>query len=128
MCKTCFAGYQLDDNNVYVFMGLAIVRAFQTQPYQASLFFRMLYLNLFLRNELITVSNLNQSLWRLPLKMTIIGVKYSVSWKESLTMTKKFAILLLLVITTCVLSGCGNTFNGIGRDLESWGQTMQETF
>jgi predicted small secreted protein len=43
-------------------------------------------------------------------------------------MTQKFAILLLLVTTTCLLSGCGNTFNGVGRDLEEWGQTMQETF
>jgi predicted small secreted protein len=53
---------------------------------------------------------------------------YKASWKESLTMNKKFAILSLLMITTCLLSGCGNTFNGIGRDLEGWGQTMQETF
>ncbi len=43
-------------------------------------------------------------------------------------MTKKFAILSLLVVTTCVLSGCGNTFDGVGRDLEEWGQTLQETF
>jgi predicted small secreted protein len=48
--------------------------------------------------------------------------------KESLTMIRKFAILSLLVITTCALSACGNTFEGVGRDLEGWGRTMQETF
>ena len=47
---------------------------------------------------------------------------------ESLTMFKKFAILSLLITTGLALSGCGNTLNGAGRDLESWGQTMQETF
>lgn len=43
-------------------------------------------------------------------------------------MLKKFAILLLLGATTLSLSACGNTFEGVGRDLENWGQTMQETF
>lgn len=43
-------------------------------------------------------------------------------------MPKKFAILMLLVTTSLLLSGCGNTLNGAGRDLESWGQTLQETF
>jgi len=43
-------------------------------------------------------------------------------------MRKKFAILLLLGTVSLTLSGCGNTFNGVGHDLENWGQTMQETF
>ncbi|HAJ90924.1 MAG TPA: entericidin [Rhodospirillaceae bacterium] len=43
-------------------------------------------------------------------------------------MSKKFAILLMLVTTSLVLSGCGNTLVGMGRDLESWGKTLQETF
>jgi predicted small secreted protein len=41
-------------------------------------------------------------------------------------MPKKFAILLLLA--TLSLTGCGNTLEGLGRDLENWGQTLQETF
>lgn len=105
-----------------------MIRTFPTISPKTIIFQKTRLKFVFQRNELITIPNLNESLWRLPLKMTIISVKYSVSWKESLTMTKKFAILSLLVITTCVLSGCGNTFNGVGRDLESWGQTMQETF
>lgn len=43
-------------------------------------------------------------------------------------MNKKFAILLLCAGLTLALSGCGNTFHGAGRDLEEWGQTLQETF
>ena len=43
-------------------------------------------------------------------------------------MKVKFAILLLLGVVTLGLSACGNTLNGAGRDLENWGQTMQETF
>ncbi|MBL8641473.1 MAG: entericidin EcnA/B family protein [Alphaproteobacteria bacterium] len=43
-------------------------------------------------------------------------------------MSKKFVILFILITTSLVLSGCGNTLNGAGRDLESWGQTLQETF
>lgn len=50
------------------------------------------------------------------------------SFRESLTMSKKFAILLLLTTTSLMLSGCGNTLEGAGRDLESWGKTLQETF
>jgi predicted small secreted protein len=41
-------------------------------------------------------------------------------------MSIKFAILL--AISTVCLTACGHTFNGMGRDLEEWGQTLQETF
>jgi predicted small secreted protein len=43
-------------------------------------------------------------------------------------MSCKFVILLSLGIVTLTLSACGNTFNGAGRDLESWGRTLQDTF
>lgn len=63
-----------------------------------------------------------------PDKFSILDWYIFAQKTESLTMSKKFAILLLLLTTGFVLSGCGNTLNGAGRDLESWGQTMQETF
>ena len=40
----------------------------------------------------------------------------------------KFVILPLLAIAVLSLSGCGNTLEGVGRDLEEWGQTLQNTF
>lgn len=43
-------------------------------------------------------------------------------------MQKKFVILFALLVVSLSLSACGNTFEGVGRDLENWGQTMQETF
>ncbi len=43
-------------------------------------------------------------------------------------MKKKFVILFGLTLMTLTLSGCGNTFEGVGQDLENWGQTIQETF
>lgn len=43
-------------------------------------------------------------------------------------MLKKFVILFALIAVTLTLSACGNTLNGVGKDLSNWGQTMQETF
>lgn len=43
-------------------------------------------------------------------------------------MPNKFVILLALGFMTLTLSGCGNTFEGVGRDLENWGRTLQDTF
>ncbi len=40
-------------------------------------------------------------------------------------MQTKFVILLTLGVATLALSACGNTINGAGKDLESWGQTLQ---
>lgn len=43
-------------------------------------------------------------------------------------MNLKFVILPLLALSVLLLSGCGNTFEGVGRDLEEWGKTLQDTF
>lgn len=43
-------------------------------------------------------------------------------------MMNKFVILLLLVGVTLSLSACGNTLEGVGRDLQNWGETIQDTF
>lgn len=43
-------------------------------------------------------------------------------------MRKKFVILLSLGLMTLSLSGCGNTLNGMGKDLENWGNAIQRTF
>ncbi|MEK7802699.1 MAG: hypothetical protein AAB276_09630 [Pseudomonadota bacterium] len=43
-------------------------------------------------------------------------------------MFKKFVILFSFGVLTLSLSACGNTANGVGRDLSNWGQTMQDTF
>ncbi|PCI01466.1 MAG: entericidin [Alphaproteobacteria bacterium] len=38
----------------------------------------------------------------------------------------KLTTLALLALLT--LSACGNTLDGAGRDLQNWGQTIQDTF
>lgn len=43
-------------------------------------------------------------------------------------MKVKFVILPVLAMSVLLLSGCGNTMEGVGRDLEEWGKTLQETF
>ncbi len=43
-------------------------------------------------------------------------------------MRVRFVILPLLVLSLLSLTGCGNTLEGVGRDLEEWGKTLQETF
>lgn len=43
-------------------------------------------------------------------------------------MNLKFVILPLLALSVLLLGGCGNTFEGVGRDLEEWGKTLQDTF
>jgi predicted small secreted protein len=43
-------------------------------------------------------------------------------------MKQKFVILFSLVAVTLVLSACGNTANGVGKDFENWGRTIQDTF
>lgn len=43
-------------------------------------------------------------------------------------MKYKFVILPALAISVFLLSGCGNTMEGVGRDLEEWGKTLQDTF
>lgn len=40
-------------------------------------------------------------------------------------MPTKFVILLALSVLTLSLSACGNTINGMGRDFEEWGRTLQ---
>lgn len=43
-------------------------------------------------------------------------------------MNIKFVILPALAMTVLLLSGCGNTLEGVGRDFEEWGKTLQDTF
>ena len=43
-------------------------------------------------------------------------------------MNLKFVILPALVASILLLSGCGNTIEGVGRDLEEWGKTLQDMF
>jgi predicted small secreted protein len=40
----------------------------------------------------------------------------------------KFAKLPLIMLTICLLSACSNTLEGLGRDIENAGETIQETF
>ena len=40
---------------------------------------------------------------------------------------KKTIALLTLIMVTTILSGCSNTVNGAGRDMEGWGQWMQNS-
>lgn len=43
-------------------------------------------------------------------------------------MRVKFVILPTLVVALLVLSGCGNTIEGVERDLDEWGQTIKDNF
>jgi predicted small secreted protein len=44
-------------------------------------------------------------------------------------MTKiRFACLALALLSGLALSGCGNTVNGMGRDIEKAGQNIQKSF
>ena len=43
-------------------------------------------------------------------------------------MLHKFVILLSLGVLTLSVSACTNTFNGAGKDMETMGRTMQDTF
>ncbi len=48
------------------------------------------------------------------------------SMRRKILMQK--ALLLVMVISVSgLLSGCGNTFNGMGRDIESAGQSIQRS-
>ena len=40
---------------------------------------------------------------------------------------KKIIALFSLIMVMSVLSGCSNTVNGAGRDMEGWGQWMQNS-
>ncbi len=40
----------------------------------------------------------------------------------------RFTIMALALVSSLALSGCGNTFNGMGRDIEKAGQGIQKTF
>ena len=40
----------------------------------------------------------------------------------------KVVILPLLAMSVLLLSGCGNTIEGVGKDFEEWGKTLQNTF
>lgn len=44
------------------------------------------------------------------------------------TVFKVLAPVLLIVLVPMLLSACGNTLNGAGRDIESAGQKIQKTF
>lgn len=41
-------------------------------------------------------------------------------------MVKKLAVLVMIVVFTAILSGC-NTFHGMGKDIESLGQTIKKS-
>ncbi len=41
---------------------------------------------------------------------------------------KKLVAFCLSIMVIGLLSGCSNTAEGAGRDIEGWGQWMQETF
>ncbi len=41
---------------------------------------------------------------------------------------KKLVALCFAVMLIALMSGCGNTFNGAGKDMEGWGRWMQDTF
>ena len=43
-------------------------------------------------------------------------------------MTMKFVILPALLATLLLLNGCGNTIEGVERDLDEWGQTLKDNF
>jgi predicted small secreted protein len=43
-------------------------------------------------------------------------------------MKLKVVILPLLALSVLLLSGCGNTIEGVGKDFEEWGKTLQNTF
>ncbi len=40
---------------------------------------------------------------------------------------KKFVALLSLIMVISMLSGCTNTVDGAGRDIEGWGRWMQDS-
>ncbi len=41
---------------------------------------------------------------------------------------KKSIAFLVIIMLIPVLAGCSNTANGAGRDIENWGEWMQNTF
>lgn len=43
-------------------------------------------------------------------------------------MKKTGIVLTTLFLTTLVLGGCSNTFEGAGRDMQGAGEWMQDTF
>lgn len=43
-------------------------------------------------------------------------------------MRVKFVILPALAVALLFLSGCGNTIEGVERDLDEWGQTIDDNF
>lgn len=43
-------------------------------------------------------------------------------------MMMKLATLSLLIASCLSLSACGNTFHGVGKDMEDIGRDIQETF
>lgn len=43
-------------------------------------------------------------------------------------MNKKILLGLSLVLVTLGVSGCSNTFEGAGRDVENMGEWMQDRF
>ena len=44
------------------------------------------------------------------------------------TMQIRFGLLALALFLGLALSGCGNTINGMGRDIEKAGQNIQRSF
>ncbi len=43
-------------------------------------------------------------------------------------MTRPFVALLAIVMVCGFVSGCSNTFEGAGRDVENAGEWIQDTF
>ena len=43
-------------------------------------------------------------------------------------MRLKFVILPALLVALLGLSACGNTIEGVERDMDEWGQTLKDNF
>lgn len=43
-------------------------------------------------------------------------------------MTRKTITVLSLIIACAIITGCSNTFEGVGRDVENTGKWVQDTF
>jgi predicted small secreted protein len=48
--------------------------------------------------------------------------------RQEILMTKKVTLLIGFCVMAMTLSGCSNTFEGAGRDIEGAGEWIQDTF
>jgi len=51
-----------------------------------------------------------------------------VNFLWSVNMSRRILIFSAFMAISLLLSGCSNTFNGAGRDIEGWGRSIQNTF